>query len=221
MKPKSTIYVVDDEEATIEHIRFEFETLDRAVKGFASAELFLKSYDDSGDDPRCLILCVELPGMNGPELQDRLGRSQSLIPIILLTGNADIPTTVKSIQNGAVDVLKKPYSREALLRDVERGLAIDAERRSHRSRESTIQKRLDSLTKREQEVLQLLKNCKSNKQIAAILHIGYQTAARHRSRVFRKLDIQNEMELTQLWNRFDAGLTDSIPRELQEIDRQR
>jgi two-component system, LuxR family, response regulator FixJ len=198
MGPNTTVYVIDDEEAIRKFVQTAFTTPTCDVKCFPSADHFLNEYDDSGETPRCLILDVRLPGMGGLELHRILVESGSLLPVILLTGAADVPSAVESIQRGAVDFLQKPVSRKALFEIVERGLAIDSERRIARREQRAFQNKLGLLSRREREVFELLKDCKTNKQIAAILEVGFPTAAKHRSNVFKKLNVANEFEFMQL-----------------------
>jgi len=195
---KPTVYVVDDDAGIRRFIQVACAAPAREVKCFPSAEGFLRAYDDSGDHPRCLILDVRLPGMSGPELHQRLLESGALIPVIMQTGLGDVPTAVESLKNGAVDFLEKPVTRTALLETVNRGLMLDGERRIARKQRSSFQEKLTSLSRREREVFQLLSDCKTNKQIAAMMRIGFQTAAKHRANVFKKLDVGNEFEFMQL-----------------------
>lgn len=203
----STVYVVDDEEAVRRIIRDMCmkATVKHSVVEFPSAERFLEEYDDSGEDPRCLLLDIKLPGMTGIELQRRMLESKYLIPVILLTGAADVTTAVDSLQMGAADVLEKPVGRDALLAAVKRGIALDQQRREERRHRRAFQEKLATLSTREREVFELLIECLSIKQIAAKLDIGFQTAAKHRSRVLSKFEVQSDSELVLAIPRNDVS----------------
>lgn len=198
MVPDRTVYIVDDDDNVREFLQTACASPSCDVRSFPSADEFLEEYDDSGERPRCLILDVYLPGMSGPELHSRLVATGALIPVVLLTGAGDVPTAVESLQRGAIDFLEKPIDRKALLEAVERALSRDAQRRQQRKQRENLEGKLNALTRREQEVLEMLLDAKTNKQISATLSIGFQTAAKHRARVFKKLGVKSEVELVQL-----------------------
>lgn len=208
MGAHQTVYVVDDEEGIRRFIRFVCEAPDRNVECFPSADGFLRNYDDAGETSRCLILDINLPDISGLELHRWLVEQSVLIPVILLTGAGDVPSAVESIRRGAVDFLEKPVSRTALLSAVEQALSLDSDKRIARREQQEFERKLRTLSRRELEVFELLKDGKTNKQIAAALDVGFPTAAKHSSSVFRKLNVGNEFEFMQLVTR--AGVLTGI-----------
>ncbi len=200
MSRNGTIYVVDDDPeicGLIELIISATPTLDYTVITFSSAEAFLAAYDDGGTDARCLLLDVRLPGIGGPELQQRLRDSGAIVPVIILTGYAEVGLAVRTVKSGALNVLQKPVPRAVLINQIEEALAYDARNRAQR--ESTKQRndQLESLTPREREVLDLILEGHNTKEIATRLGIGLQTVAKHRARALKKLDAKSPLDVAR------------------------
>lgn len=179
------------------------------VSDFASAESFLADFDPSTDEIRCLLLDIGLPGMDGVALQLEMQRRRVSIPTLVLTGLSDIPRAVRLIQAGALDVLQKPVAAERLLIAVERALEHDRNERQRLADRSIVLEKLKTLSQRERDVAEDLLNGNVSKEVAAKLGIGTQTVLKHRSRILKKLQVRNEVELTHLLNRH--GLTLSSP----------
>jgi FixJ family two-component response regulator len=139
-----------------------------------------------------------MPEMDGLELQKKLQYLEQHLPIIFVTGHGDVPMCARAMKAGAVDFLEKPVDDETLLTLVRKGLADGVQRYRRGLEEHEIQMRIERLSPREREVMQLMHQGKSIKQIASELGIRFQTAAKHRSRVLEKLEIENETELVRL-----------------------
>jgi FixJ family two-component response regulator len=195
------IYVVDDEEAMIRALQRLLRAEGYEVRGFRSALEFLEGFHP-GDDS-CLLLDVAMPGLDGLNLQERLSHEGILLPIVFLSGYADIPITVKAMKGGAVDFLTKPVEREPLLRAVRAALARAADQRAL----AAFARRLSLLTPREREVLTHVVTGKLNKQIAADLGTGEQNIKIHRGRVMHKLGVESLAELVRRTERL--GLASS------------
>lgn len=124
---QATVFVVDDDDAVCKSLGMLVEGAGMQVKAYSSALDFLKDYDP--ETPGCLIVDVRMPGMNGLELQAELAKRRIYIPTIVITGHADVPIAVQAVKNGAVNFLEKPFSDNALLSDIRKALALDANAR--------------------------------------------------------------------------------------------
>ncbi|MGD0417704.1 MAG: response regulator [Terriglobales bacterium] len=173
-----------------------------AVKTFSSASEFLAQRDT--DAPGCVVADLQMPGMNGLDLQSALGRSRNPVPILFLTGHGDIPSSVVAMRSGAEDFLEKRAPKEKLLDAVRRALARDAHEREERTRQRELRARFDMLTKREFEVLAHVVQGRLNKQIAGDLGIHERTVKLHRTAITTKLGVQSVAELTRLTD--EAGI---------------
>jgi FixJ family two-component response regulator len=170
------------------------------VVTFGDAEGFLKALTQR-NVPSCALLDVRMPGMSGLGLQQRLADQGLSIPLVFLTGFGDIPTAVEAIRSGAIDFLEKPFSREAVLKSVTRALDLDAQMQLTERQTVEHRKQLDSLTRRERDVFDLLLEGKTNKEIGAALHIGLPTVTKHRAKMLGKLGVKNVFELVTLFGK--------------------
>lgn len=191
--PSALVYLVDDEFAVRDSLTLLIESTGRAIKSFESANDFLNGYDP--EQPGCLILDVRMPSMSGLELQEELSKREINIPIIFISGHADIPDSAKAFRAGAVDFLEKPFDNEILLKRIEEAIQKDIEPREQIIKKRQIQKRLDHLTTREKEVLSLIVSSHSNKEAAAILNISNRTIDVHRAHIMEKMQAENLAEL--------------------------
>jgi len=126
-KAKATVFVVDDDDAVCKSLGMLVEEAGMNVQAFSSAREFLDAYDPT--TPGCLIVDVRMPGMNGLELQAELAKRRIYLPTIVITGHADVPIAVQAVKNGAVNFLEKPFSDNALLNDIRKAIALDANTR--------------------------------------------------------------------------------------------
>ncbi|HXR48849.1 MAG TPA: response regulator [Candidatus Limnocylindrales bacterium] len=197
-----TIFIVDDDLSFLRSVSRLLGAVGYTVQAFASAQEFLDRLvpEMSG----CVVADLQMPGMNGLELQDALRRSANPMPVIFLTGQGDIPTTVNAMRSGAEDFLTKRARKEELLAAVERAFERDAQERQQRARSQVLRRRFDELSKRELEVLAHVVQGRMNKQIAANLNINVRTVKLHRTNITRKLGVQSVAELTRLVD--EAGL---------------
>jgi FixJ family two-component response regulator len=163
---------------------------------YASAQEFLAAYD--AHQPGCLLLDIRMPGMSGMDLQQELNLRGAVIPVIFMSGHADIPMAVEAMQHGAFDFLQKPFRDQDLLDRIQRAIAKDAERRVALGERARIKTHLESLTEREREVLDLLTLGKQNKVIAQELGVSPRTIEIHRARVMEKMDAQSVAELVRM-----------------------
>jgi FixJ family two-component response regulator len=197
--PTPTVFVVDDYAPVRRSISRLLHAAGFAVAAFASAQEFLSEYDPGVWG--CLVLDVAMPALNGLELQRILAKAGSLLPIIFLTGQGDIPKSVQAMKHGASDFLTKPVDDEDLLAAVRAAITKDRARRREQAELSQIRARLATLTTREREVLEYVVAGKLNKQIAGDLGTVEQTVKVHRAHVMQKMRVQSVAELVRLTER--------------------
>jgi FixJ family two-component response regulator len=197
--PSPTVFVVDDYAPLRKSVSRLLRAAGFAVAAFASAEEFLAQYDPGIWG--CLVLDVAMPALNGLELQEILAKTGSLLPIIFLTGEGDIPECVQAMKHGASDFLTKPVNDEDLLAAVRVAIQKDSILRREQGELSEIRARLATLTPREREVLDYVVAGKLNKQIAGDLGTVEQTVKVHRAHVMQKMRVQSVAELVRLTER--------------------
>lgn len=192
-EPKPIVYLVDDEFSIRDSLTLLIESTGQAVKSFESAESFLENYDP--ERPGCLLLDVRMPVMSGHDLQNELLSRGISIPIIFISGHADIADSAKAFRAGAVDFLEKPFDNDVLLERINEAIKKDVFFREEQSKKSKIQERIDHLTAREKEVLSLIIKSHSNKESAKILNISNRTVDVHRASIMEKMQAENVAEL--------------------------
>ena len=202
-----TVHVVDDDPSFLAAASRLMRAHGFAVRTFASATEFLAQRD--ADAPGCVLADVRMPGMTGLELQTALARSDNPLPILLLTGYGDIPSSVRAMRDGAEDFLEKTAPHAELLAAVTRALARDVREREVRARQREVRALFEALTPRELEVLGHVVRGRLNKQIAGDLGIHERTVKLHRTAITTKLRVQSVAELTRLAD--EAGLFASAP----------
>ena len=196
MTANAMIHVVDDDASLREALLDLLDAAGFEARGYASTGDFL--LDPPPDRPGCVLLDVRLPGPSGLELQGAMQRQGIALPVIFLTGHADVPTSVRAMKAGAVDFLEKPVQRDTLLDALRRALARDAAQRAAREHAHRQGARLAVLTPREREVFDRIVAGKLNKQIADELGIGLRTVKAHRAQLMLKLGVDSAAELGKL-----------------------
>ncbi len=191
----ATVFIVDDDASIRSSLGLLMETDNLSYACFASADAFLAA---CGPNPAgCLILDVRIPGMSGLQLQDELALRNINLPIIFLTGYADVPMTVGAMRKGAVDFIAKPVNGAVLLERVHSALASNALQRAASAARSLFEARLLNLTPREREVLALALSGIPNKRISNEMNISVRTVEGHRAQIFLKLGVASLIELAQ------------------------
>ena len=191
------VHVVDDDASFRTAIGRRLKTAGYEVATYPSARQLLEHLPD-GNASGCILLDVRIPGLSGPELQVRLNALGSSLPIVFLTGHADIQTTVKTIKAGAQDFLTKPVSSEQLLGAIERAMAQHVIARAQRSRLDVMRAQIAAFTPRERQVFELVVRGKINKQIAHELGTTERTIKAHRHKVMEKAKVQSLAELVSI-----------------------
>ncbi len=211
MNTQPSVFIVDDDYAVRDSLGVVVETAGLAYQAFESAEHFLQAYCPSKRG--CLLLDVNLPGLNGLELQTEFIRLNISLPIIFLTGTGDIPMTVRAMKAGAADFLTKPVPSTLLIERIQATLQHEAQLHDQTEAEQAFRDRLDRLTAREMEILPLALAGMHNKEMARLLNISYRTIEIHRIRILKKTETANFLELSRLCENFQFP-TDPITRTL-------
>jgi RNA polymerase sigma factor (sigma-70 family) len=202
------VHVVDDDASFRTAIERLLKKEGYNVAVYPSAQDLLDHLPNESESG-CILLDVRIPGLSGPELQDRLSELGSTLPIVFLTGYADVQTTVRAIKAGAEDFLTKPVSSQDLLAAVERAFAHQLAARSQRQRFDAMRATIAMLTPREREVFELVIRGKTNKQVGNVLGATERTIKAHRHRVMEKMQVQSLAELVSLAER--AGIMGDPP----------
>ena len=200
------VHIVDDDESFRKAIERNLKHAGYEVATYASAEHLLDRLP-SESMPGCILLDVRIPGLSGPELQERLSELGSTLPIIFLTGYPDVRTTVRTIKAGAEDFLTKPVSSDQLLQAVERAIAHYEMTRGLKTKLDMIRAHIAALTPRERQVFELVIRGDTNKQVAGALGCTERTIKAHRHRVMEKMHVRSLAELVSLAER--VGVLDS------------
>lgn len=194
--PDQVVFVIDDEASVRSSLKWLLESIRLKVETFDSAEQFLEQVHE--DQPGCIVIDVRMPGMSGPELMDQLSSRGSRMPIIFLSAHGDVPLAVRVMKGGALDFLQKPYNNQQFLERVRQALAIDSENRSRREVLDDTASKIDGLSGREREIMELVVKGQSNKVIGRELGISYKTVEAHRARLMRKMGVSSFAELMQV-----------------------
>lgn len=197
------VYVIDDDEAIREALAGLLRSVKLKMLGFASPRDFLAH--ERADAPGCLVLDVRLPGSSGLEFQRELAALNQNIPIIFVTGHGDIPMSVRAMKAGAVEFLTKPFRDQDLLDAVHGAIALDRARREHEKSITELRGRLESLTERERQVMNILVKGQLNKQIGATIGTTESTVKAHRAQIMRKMQAGSLAELIRMSNRLHLG----------------
>ena len=193
---ESTVFVVDDEPSVRKSLGRLLKAAGYRVEAFASARDFLQHDPDVGAG--CLVLDVQMPELNGLELQRALTETDRPLPIIFITGHGDIPMSVRAMKGGAVDFLSKPFDAKDLLEAIARALETAQLQSKQRANSADVKRLLARLTPREHEVMLQVITGRPNKQIAATLGTSEKTVKVHRGRVMHKLEVQAVADLVRL-----------------------
>jgi len=190
-----TVFVVDDDPGVRKSVSFLLGTVGIAAETYLSGDEFLEAYDSTRSG--CLVLDVRMPGMSGLDVQARLQALGSHLPIIFVTAHGDVPMAVDAVKAGAVDFIQKPFRDQELLDKIQEALEVDERARAARLDLQRILGRLETLTPREAEVLDLVVSGEPNKRIARAMGISQRTVEIHRARVMEKMEVRSVSMLVQ------------------------
>lgn len=195
MSAEPTIFVVDDDAAVGRAIQSAGKLLGRPVRAFASAAEFLAAY---AGDPGCVVLDIRMPGMTGLELQRKLADDGVALPVVMVSGHADVRSAVEAMTLGAVTLLEKPFRLDELLAHVRKALEKDAAERAARQQTADADARLAALTAKEREVLELIAAGRTNREMADALGLSVRAVEDRRARLMKKVNAGSVAELIKL-----------------------
>ena len=201
--PTLTLYLIDDDAAVSRALEAVGNFLRLPVLAFSSAESFLKF--DFANAVGCLIVDIRLPGMSGLELQAALRERSCDLPVIIISGHADVTLAVEAMRLGALTVLEKPFPFERLKTHIQEALELDRSRRETNLLRDQARDRLAAPTSREREVLDLIVRGQTNKQIAAQLHLTLRAIEDRRARIMRRVGATSLAELLAIVQQANLG----------------
>jgi FixJ family two-component response regulator len=202
MERRDTVFVVDDDEDIRSSLKRLLEQVDLNVEEFSRASDFLEAYDPTR--PGCLLLDIRMPEMSGTELQKRMLERDIPLPIIFITGHADVAIAVECMKRGAFEFIEKPARAQKLLDTIQRALSLDRDRRSIRVEIDEAKACFSHLTPRESQVVEFAVMGLSNRDIARELEVSSQAIDAHRSKAMQKLGVTNVADLVRLIQKVEA-----------------
>jgi len=199
IQPVPWVFVVDDDPSVRRSLVRSLRSAGLQSESFPTATAFLHFLNcERPDAPACLVLDVQLPEVDGLQLQRELTARRNPLPIVFITGHGSIPMTVQAIKSGAIDLLPKPFDRQDLLRAVRQGIEQDVQARQVQMDVSDIERRVASLSPREREVLEYVVSGNLNKQIGRRLGVTEKTIKVHRGQVMRKMQAKSFADLVRM-----------------------
>lgn len=190
-----TVFIVDDDEAMRSSLARLLSGVGIASETFSTARAFLAAYDNQ---PGCLLIDVRMPGMSGIDLQKTLVEQKHEIPVIMMTGHGDVPMAVDALKRGAMDFVEKPFRAQVMLDLVRKALEKGAARRAQVEELADVRQRFERLTEKEREVVNLVVEGRTNKEIASQRGVSSQAIDATRKRAMDKLEVETIAEVVQL-----------------------
>ena len=197
---KPNVYIIDDDESVCDSIRYLVESVNLQVRSWTSTEQFLQ---ESGVNMHgCILLDIRMPHMSGLDLQMALKKKLIDLPIIFITAHADVPIVLKAMKQGALDIVSKPFNHQLLLDLILKAINIDQARFKNRILFKKVQNIMRTLTHREKQIMQEVRNDLTNKAIARKLSLSEKTVERHRASCMRKLDVHSQIQFIRLTDKY-------------------
>lgn len=200
MDREPTVYVVDDDHAVRDSLSWLIGSINLDVEMYSNADSFLQACQPS--HPGCLVLDVRMPGKSGLDMQEDLLDRGITLPVIMITGHADVPMAIRAMKAGALDFVEKPFNDQVLLERIQEAIVLDAAARQQAGRRLLIDSRIILLTRREREVMDYVVSGRSNKQIADDLGVSIKTIEAHRANMMVKMSansLSKLVEMVVLW----------------------
>lgn len=208
--PEPAVFVVDDDDAVRDALSMLIESMGNKVKSYSNVQAFLDEY--KSEMTGCLVLDVRLPRISGLELQEYMKRQKINLPVIFISGHGTVAMAVRTLKAGAVDFLEKPFDDQMLLDSIQKAIELDRQNRSAEECQAKIRDLLQTLSKREIEVLRMLIQGKANKAIAHDMQLSTKTVETHRAHIMRKLGVNSMAGL--MWMALSSGEFNEIPDHL-------
>jgi FixJ family two-component response regulator len=190
------VYIVDDDQMVRESLEWLLQSVKLPVQLYQDGQSFLDAY--RAGTPGCVVMDVRMPGINGMDLHRLLRERDPDIPVIVVTGHADVPMAIRAMKDGAFEFVEKPYNDHYMLERVQAAIAHHRDLWREREEESALRLRFEDLTPREGQVMQAVLGGHANKRIAADLGISIKTVELHRTHLMNKLGVRTATELVRL-----------------------
>lgn len=197
--------MIDDDDAVRDALGLLIQSVGLTVESFSSAVTFLERH--TPERRGCLLVDIRMPGMSGLDLQEQLLAAGSSLPLIFITGHGDVQMAVRAMRRGAFDFLLKPFHDQELLDRIHHALKLDAQLYDEQAQQRAIQQRLDSLTPRERQVMELVVQGHANKIIASRLDLSQRTVELHRAKVMDKMQASSLAQLVRIAIRIEGPET--------------
>ncbi len=194
-EPQPTVFIVDDREVIRDSLAFLLNSVEIATETFARGQALLDVIDQQWRG--CMILDIRLPDMNGLDLARKMRERQVALPIIFITAHADVPLAVEAMRQGALDFIEKPFRDQDILDRVYQAFELDTQQQRALHARNAIDERLEKLTPRERDLLELIVAGRTNKLIATQLNLSVRTVEHYRATVMKKMNIKTVVELVQ------------------------
>jgi len=204
---KPVVIIVDDDSSMRTMIARLLDSVGMKSIAYSAPEEFLRT--SLPNDPACVVLDVQMPGLSGLDLQRELGKAERQLPIVFMTGHGDIPMTVQAMKEGAVAFLTKPFRNQDLIDAVRQALNLDREAQRQRDQLASLRRRYESLTAREREVFALVATGLLNKQIALQLGTTERTVKAHRGVMVQKMEADSVADLVRMADKLGVGPTET------------
>jgi len=196
---KSVVYIIDDDADVRRSLCLLVQSVHLTPISFSSAAEFLNAYtDEQRDQTGCILVDLRMPGISGLELQRRLHSMRVHMPVIFMSAYGDVSTVSEVMRAGALDFIQKPFNPQVLLERINEAILTDSDRRTAELHRLDVLHRLERLTEREREIMQLLADGCSTKTIAARLNISTKTVDNHRAKILEKMEVENPAQLARL-----------------------
>ncbi len=195
-KTEPTVYIIDDDKFARESLEWLVDSMHIPVRAFENGRQFLDFYTEK--QPGCAIIDVRMPDINGLDLHQRLIEQGAILPVIIMTGHADVSMAVRAMKAGVYDFIEKPYNDTLMLQRIQNALSYDNDKREKQKRIDAVRQNLDKLTPREREVLERVLESMPNKIIASELNISIKTVELHRANMMTKMQTRSVTELARL-----------------------
>jgi two-component system, LuxR family, response regulator FixJ len=196
MSTEATVFIVDDDPAVTNLVTELAGAVGLRAQAWLSADAFLAAYKPSG--PGCLVLDVRMPGMSGLQLQKELSQQGATLPVILITGHADVRMAVEAMKAGALEFFEKPFRTQDLCDKIQEAVKLDQENWQRRKERENAESRIGSLTPAERQVMELVADGKTNKEIAAELDLSLRAVEDRRARMMKRLRGKSRADLLKL-----------------------
>lgn len=196
----ATVHVVDDDDAVLDSVGLLLTSIGTKNCTYSSAQAFLDAFNQPTFDKNvgCILMDIRMPIMSGIECQYRLEALGCILPIIFVTGHADVPTAVKTMKNGAFDFIQKPYREQVLIDAIQKALLKNANEQLKMKKIAQTRAKLATLTQREEQILEAIIDGKANKVIALDLSLSQRTVEIHRAHVMEKMSVKSLAELVKV-----------------------